>query len=121
MVNDISIITGIITVFILTGALLPFLTEGFGTGESFSNVAQFENEITDDIKNVKSNETVTGILGALSAGATGVGFLDVLFSVLLMFFWTFGALPFWLDIIFLILRLILVLIIARNVWIGGGG
>lgn len=121
MVNDISIITGIIASFILIGILLPFLNEGFSTSVTTNNVGDFENQIGDTIKDVRSNESVTGILGTFSAGAQGVGFLKVFFSVVSMFFWTFGALPFWLDGIFLILRLMLVMIIARNIWIGGGG
>ena len=121
MANDITIISGIISIFIVIGVLLPFVNDAFSVQDSVSSVDQFESRIGDDVKNVRNNESVTGILGTFSAGAQGVSFLKIFFSVALMFFWTFGALPFWIDMIFLILRTILVLIIARNIWIGGGG
>lgn len=121
MVNDISIITGIIALFILTGILLPFVNSAFDISDSVDNLENFESQLRDDIGNTRRNETISGIFGAFSAGMQGVSFLNIFFSVIGMFFWTFGALPFWLDAIFLILRIMLAMIIARNIWIGGGG
>jgi len=54
-------------------------------------------------------------------GQDNVSLKSVIWSVVKMFFWTFGSIPTWLDlIVFLPLRIILALIIARNIWIGGG-
>lgn len=103
MVNDISIATGIITLFVLLGLALPFINSSFNETVTTNNVTTLENQIGEDINNT-----------------TSINAFTVLFSVLKMFFWTFGALPFWLDGIFVILRIILALIIARNIWVGGG-
>jgi hypothetical protein len=45
---------------------------------------------------------------------------QVFISIGKMFFWTFGTLPLWLDSVFLMVRIILIVTIARNIWIGGG-
>jgi hypothetical protein len=46
--------------------------------------------------------------------------LDVLSSVGLMFFWTFGALPMFLDLFFVIMRVMLVIVIYRQIRSGAG-
>ncbi|KKN07612.1 hypothetical protein LCGC14_1065190 [marine sediment metagenome] len=103
-VNDISIATGIILVFVLLGVLLPFVNDAFDVEGSDINTQSLETNVGEEIENINS-----------------IGAFTVLLSVLKMFFWTFGDLPFWLDAIFLVFRIMLALIIARNVWIGGGG
>ena len=35
--------------------------------------------------------------------------------------WTFGDIPFWARVIWVILLTILILTISRNIWVGGGG
>ena len=102
-VNDISIATGIILVFVLLGLLLPFVNESFGETGTNLDPESVETNVGQDIENVS----------AISA-------FKVLLSVLKMFFWTFGDLPFWLDGVFIVFRLQLAFIIARNIWIGGG-
>jgi hypothetical protein len=105
MVNDISIITGIIAVFVILGTILPYINAEYGVPDSFPDVDTVEGAVGDS----------TGSLGSVVSGWTIFG------SVISMFFWTFGALPFWLDMIFVVFRITLALTIARNVWIGGGG
>ena len=103
MVNDISIITGIITIFIFLGITVPYINAEYGTQANEVNVEGFESELAE------------------SADSSMITLPSILISIISMFFWTFGALPFWLDGIFLIFRIILGITIARNVWIGGGG
>lgn len=104
MANDITILYGIITFFIIIGVLAPFLNAEFS-----SNITEHDpNSITDDLNTGQAQSSISAF--------------KVFGSVISMFFWSFGLIPVWLDlIIFTPLRIILVLIIARNVWIGGGG
>lgn len=102
MANDIQIIAVISGIFIFLGVLLPFIQADFNTLETGHDPASLTDDInTDDLDSVSP--------------------FKVFFSVVSMFFWTFGALPFWLDMVFVVLRLVLILAIARNIWIGGGG
>lgn len=121
MGNDITIAGSIMFILIIIGVMLPFVQAEFNQPVTNNDVSGLSSQIGDDIRNVRDNETVTGILGTFNTGAKTISFFDVFFSVVGMFFWTFGALPFWIDIFFVFIRIILALIIARNVWIGGGG
>jgi len=103
MVNDMSIAYGIIIVFILIGISLPFINTAFGHPSTSTNI-----------------EIVNSETGEALATESSLSIFSIFFSVSKMFFWTFGDLPFWLDAIFISVRLLLGLIIARNVWIGGG-
>lgn len=102
MGNDITIIAGIVTVFALLGFILPFLNADFDQNYNDYSLDSIENNIGDSERST-------------------VGIFDVILSVFTIFFWTFGALPIWLDLILTIFRIILAITIARNVWIGGGG
>ncbi len=105
MVNDITIIGGIIFIFIIIGAVLPFINEEFGEPESLVNV----NVVTDTIGAQEDT------LGDLATGFT------VLKSIFLMFFWSFQV-PLIIElVIFMPLRILLLLILVRNIWVGGGG
>jgi hypothetical protein len=98
--NDMVIIATITAIFIAIGVALPFVQQDF------------------DVP-VTNNDPDTII--APGDSTTSVGAFQVIGSVFKMFFWTFGALPVWLDSIFVGLRIILALTIARNLWVGGGG
>lgn len=105
MVNDMTILYSIMAFFIILGGLLPFVQEDF-------NQDQIENQyepFTDDMKQKAESVSTTNAF-------------TVLLSVVKMFFWTFGDLPFVIDlVIFIPLRLVFLLVIVRNIWIGGGG
>lgn len=110
MVNDITIIGGIITVFILLGVITPFLNADFNS-DQVTNY-DIEGFTSDAAENVRTTESVFSV----------TNLVIVFLSVIKMFFWTFGDLPFWVDLLILTpMRFILVLTIARNVWVGGGG
>ena len=96
------IITSICLLFVAIGIFLPIVNEAVGNDDS----PLYRTNLDDDIS---------------ATDWTVVGFWNVFLSVLSMFFWTFGAIPIWLDAVFMVLRIILVLTVARNVWIGGGG
>jgi len=100
-VNDISIAGFIILLFVVIGTLLPYINAEYG-GE----VNTIDTDIidVDDVSKVSGQVSVTGILGSIAK----------------MFFWTFGELPFWLDMFFIVFRIILLAIIGRNLWFGGG-
>lgn len=100
--TDIQIIASIVTIFVFTGILLPIIEADFGTDVTTVDV----DGVTEGIDE--------GDLTSLSAW-------KVIFSIFKMFFWYGGVFPLFLDLIFLVLRIILVLTIARNIWIGGGG
>jgi ABC-type glucose/galactose transport system permease subunit len=104
MVNDISILSGIVLVFILLGGLLPYVNAEFETTGTQANVDGLSANVGQEV-----------------SGASAVSAFDVLFSIFTMFFWTFGALPFWLDLFFIVIRIIFAVTLARNIWIGGGG
>ena len=105
MGNDMFIAFGIIAFFIAFGTVLPYIQQDFGQDTTDNNVAPFVNELTG-----KVDDTTT------------VNAFQIFLSVIKMFFWTFGGLPALVDaIIFMPLRIIMFMIIGRNVWIGGGG
>lgn len=106
MVNDVSIIAVLVSVFILVGIMAPIVNDAFSNSRTEMNTSVFESGIADTLE--EGDDT----------GASG---LDFLLSVTGMFFWTFGVLPFWLDAVFLIMRAVFWFLVARNVWVGGGG
>lgn len=91
--SDIVLMSSIIVVFILLGAFIPYVNSEFGIAETDFNVDGLSSDV----------------------GQADVSGLDVLLSVLSMFFWTFGTLPFWLDAIFEVFRVMLYIIIVRTI------
>lgn len=101
--NDVSIITIILFIFVGTALILPFVNSEFNTS--------FDNEnVADELMAEEFQD----------ASAVGAG--DILKSIGKIFFWTFGDLPFWLDAIFVILRIILLITLIKNFtpFLGGG-
>jgi len=103
MASDITIIGGIIALFIVLGVALPYISAEYGATD---------NVHTTDIKGA--------VEGNARNDTSTISIFKIFTSVLSMFFWTFGALPIYLDLFFLIIRIILFMTIARNVWVGGG-
>ena len=105
-VNDVSIIAVILFIFIGTAIFIVFIDSEFGTTSSKFDIDNVQDEFID--------ETFTDT----SDISTG----NILKSIGKMFFWTFGDLPFWLDMIFVVIRIILLFILIRNFtpFLGGG-
>lgn len=101
MTSDTYIMTGIISSFIILGVVLPFINAEFGSTDVDLNVDGLTT-------NTGQSSTEGGLTQATTTG------ISVLLSVLLMFFWTFGAVPFWLEAILLIMRIVLVITIFRT-------
>ncbi len=99
MVTDTVAFVSITTIFVLLGVMLPFINDTFGSTIGNTDVEGFK----DDLGQAADNP--------LDA------FFTVTTSVLKMFFWTFGALPFWIDAFFTMFRIILFVIIVK--WVRG--
>ncbi len=102
MSNDMIIIGTLLILFVGMGFIVANINDAFD--------ATYTGGIGD-----------TGDLTATDEGDfTTISAWKIFTSVLSMFFWTFGALPVWLDLLFWIFRAVFYLTIARNIWIGGG-
>lgn len=106
-INDISILAMILTVFLLTALLMPMITNAFTGASDTYQIDPYTGKIISEAENV---QTITAF--------------TVITATLKLAFYDFGntlGLPFWLDIIYTILAIIFILVVARNLWIGGGG
>ena len=104
--NDISIISVILAIFLLTSVIIPFVNAEFET--EFSNLDEDAvlQQTRDDAESVSTLSAFT-----------------ILKNIILLALFDFGdtlGLPFWLDLIYTLLAIVFMLVIARNIWIGGG-
>jgi len=87
----------IVFVFVSLGVILPFVNSEFNVeGSTFDTENPADELIEADFEDSSS----------INAG-------DVFTSVAKMFFWTFGDLPFWIDGIFVVLRIMLLAILIK--------
>ena len=105
--NDVTIVATILFIFLGTAVILPFVNTAFNIKSSDYNT-----------ENVESEFIAEGFVDVSSVSAR-----DIVKSIGKIFFWTFGDLPFWLDLIFIVLRIILLYILIRTFtpFIAGGG
>ncbi len=106
-INDVSIVAIILFIFLGTALTLPFVNSEFNIqGSSFN-----------------TNKTQSDLIGEDISNVSDIGVGEIIKSIGKMFFWTFGELPVWLDLIFTVLRIILIFILIRNFtpFLGGGG
>ena len=104
--NDAYLTAIIILIFFGVGLIIPFVNQEFGTTSgTFNTGAVGDQLINQDLQD-----------------STSISAFDLLKSIGKMFFWTFGDIPFWLDAIFLVLRILLVFILIKNFtpFLGGG-
>ena len=95
MVNDTFLMTTIVVVFFLLGFITPQIQNSFNVESSINN-----EQIID--------------------GSEDVSATTVFLNVVKMFFWTFGTLPAWLDLILEVFRVQLYILVAKFVrGIGG--
>lgn len=114
MANDISIITGIIVIFIIVGTFLPVLNVGFGvTDTSISDVDDLASSLGNATKSMGDKSGLIATVGSLSI-------FDVIKSIAKVFIWIFPTGIIIIDLIFIVLKIILIITIARNLWVGGG-
>ncbi len=106
-INDVSILAIFIFIFFATALVIPFINAEFGTSASNLNT----EGITDEIQQEASSVTTISAFG-------------VILTILKLAFFDFGntlGLPFWLDGVYTVLATLFIFLIARNIWVGGGG
>jgi len=105
MNNDMIIIGSIALLFIMVGAILPLMVEDSDIVVK-KNITAIEDDLIQNAENIGSDVSAWKVFKTVST----------------MFFWEFSYLGFWLNaVLFLPLRIVFWLTIARNIWIGGGG
>ena len=107
-INDMSILAIILSIFLLTSIIIPFINSEFDT-----EYAEYDLE-GKIIQPVKDD----------SESASRINIFTILLTMLKLAIWDFGNsldMPFWLQAIYSILGLIFILVISRNIWGGGGG
>jgi hypothetical protein len=105
--SDIVIITSILFIFLMTALFIPIIQTDLGVSSSEVGV-----------------ENTLGEVAGTAASSGSLTIFNVFFTVLNVAFLDFGGVlgfPFWLDAFFFMLTITLVLTIARNIWVGGGG
>lgn len=104
--NDIFIITIITFIFFGTSIMIPFVNAEFSTSFDTFDRDNLETLVKADAENV----------------STFSAFNVLITMVKLAFFDWDGTLnlPFWLEGIYTILGIVLILTIGRNIWVGGG-
>ena len=105
-INDISIIAIIFFIFFATSIIIPFVNAEFDIQSDTFDNDNLESQVKADAENVN-------VLSAFT----------VLLTVLKLALFDFGntlGLPFWLDGIYTVLAIIFILVIGRNIWVGGG-
>ncbi len=92
--NELHIILPIVIIFVLVGTLTPYVHSAFDSSTTDINLDGFQDDLLGEVED------------NVNAG-------DVALSVLRMLFWDFGDFPFWLDAIFWIMRVMLILAIVK--------
>ena len=127
MGNDITIIAVIVGFFIAIGVSLPFIYEEFNYDYDGTPSEDIQDDASSMIGGVESEQwSCDGFWNCLLSGAWFSNVLEsewwqVFTTVLNAVFWGYGLIPFWLNTLLMILRITLVITIARNIWVGGGG
>lgn len=101
MANDMIIIGGFLFLFVAIGFITPFINQEFDTSYAESDALNLDDSAEDQLTTVSGWKVLASIGG--------------------MFFYTFGILPTWIDMIFIVLRIVFWGTVARNIWVGGGG
>lgn len=101
--SDVGIMLGIITAFFVLGFGLPFIHDAFGETASTLDTGGI---------NFQAGQ-------GFSTDSTSV--LEIIVSVTTIFFFTFGAVPLWLDAIILLpIRIIFFVLLYRQIRGVGG-
>lgn len=104
--NDMFIIFVILGILIGTATIIPYLNAA-----QITQTAELDTDgVVSDIQQGSEN------VNAISA-------FTILLSVLKLSLFDFGdtlGLPWWLDLFYTLLATLLIITVARNIWIGGG-
>lgn len=107
--SDTAILTGIVIFFVVLGVILPFVQADFGQTKTNFDVKGLQTGTGNSL------ESADSIGGAISTTS------KILFSVLTMFFWTFGAIPLIMDLIlFVPIRIVFAVLLFKLVRGVGG-
>lgn len=117
--GDVLYIVSIFTVFVALGTLLPFINSEFG--EDSETDYQFD-EIGDGLTTDSVEGDSDSVLNLIGIGSSTekVGILDILWSIAKVLTFTAGDIPFLLDLLLMIPRVILGLLIYRQIRSGSG-
>ena len=110
-INDISIIAILVIILFGTAIIIPFIDSAFDTSSDTFDTDEFHSGIQEEGENIEGK-------------ITDISAVKVFVNVFKLAFFDFGntlGLPWWLDAVYTILAILLILVIARNIWIGGGG
>lgn len=103
--NDVVIVGGLVVFFLFVGTLTPFINSAFGSSYNELNSNTIVNTVT------QNHDDLAGVTAP-----------SIFLSIVSMPVYNMGNIPFFLELlIFFPIRLVFWLLIARNVWIGGGG
>ena len=105
-VNDVSILAGILALFLITATIIPFINEEFSTGYSEFNIDGTVDKVNQEGQDVST-----------------INAFQVLSTVGKLAFWDFSGglnLAWPLQAFFSVLSILFIVIISRNIWIGGG-
>ncbi len=106
-VNDISIIAVLTFILFATAIIIPFVNDAVGTEADTFDTDNLDTTVKEKADSVSTISAFTVLVTMLKLALFDVG--------------NSLGLPFWLDAIYTVMGIILILVIARNIWIGGGG
>lgn len=104
--NDMVILSIISCILIISSIFVASVNAEFNTNLDNANI----DNIKDDLQDEASSITTISAFGILA-------------TFFQLIFWDIGnslGLPIWLDAVFTILFIIGSLVVARNIWVGGG-
>ncbi len=115
--NDMGILITILFIFILTAAFLPIIQAEFGDDDFVSN------DVDGLITGIPDNVCAGTIFDVVCLTTVAIAGVSIVLGFFKMFFWTFGDLPFLLDLmIFVPLRIIFVFLLIKFIpQVGSGG
>lgn len=93
---DYIILSGIALVFIAAGIFVPIINAEYGLTDAEDYDSPLDGEEPESV----------------------FGLADYVFSIASMFFWSFGALPIWVEMFFLLFRFVFWFMVVEVLWIG---
>jgi len=118
--NDIGIIVGIISFFIGVGLILPWIYADFGYSYDGVTVTKIEEDL-GSVESPTATQCTDWIACIIQGTVSSTNMIwSSVIGIFNLLLWGFGILPFWLNMIFWILRITLIVVIGRQ-FLGSGG